>query len=121
VVQKSVLAYNFVKRQRSLFEQVRRDFMGKLSGLKAEGVSTASFYGFTPFTESAILQIIFEEIKRKTIYLEKPPTETQWNGISVEIIEAYRPDSDVLVLMEALPDGWDEKIGTRKVICYPVA
>jgi hypothetical protein len=120
VVRKSIIAYNFVKRQRSLFDQVRRDFLGKLSGLRTEGVKTASFYGWTPFTECAILQIVFEGIQPKTIYLETPETETQWNKIPFEVIEAYRPDADVLVLMEALPASWDEKIETRKVACYPV-
>jgi hypothetical protein len=121
IVQKSILAYNFVKRQSALFEEVRRDFLGKLNGLRTEGVETASFYGWTPFTEPAILQIVFEGIQPKTIYLEKPEIEAQWNRIPFQHISEYQPDSDVLVLMEALPEDWDGKIETRKIICYPVA
>ena len=120
VIQKSLLAYNFVKGQSALYEQVRRDFLGKIRGLKAEGVKTTSFYGWTPFTEPAILQVIYDGIQQKTIYVESVEIDGPWNGIPFELIEAYRPDSDVLVLMEPLPEGWDEKIETKKVVCYPV-
>jgi len=121
IIHKSVLAYNFVKRQSGLYEQARRDFLGKLTGLKAGGVDTVSFYGWTPLTESAILQVVLEGIEPKTIYVRTPGAETHWNRIPLQPISAYTPDSDVLVLMEVLPEGWDEKIETGKIICYPVA
>lgn len=62
VVQKSLLAYNCLKRRSALYEEARNGILHNLKGLRNEGVKSAALYGWTRFTESAMLFLISEGI-----------------------------------------------------------
>lgn len=119
LVQKSVLAYRFLKQQCELYEEVRTEFISKLGALGTEGVKTAGVYGWTPFTESAVLCLILEGVEVSALYVREMESFSQWNRIPCKLIDEFEEDCDVLVLMEPLPKSIDEKISVRKIVCHP--
>jgi len=121
ILEKSVLAYNFLKRQISLYEEARKSLLEQLDGLCAEGIRKAAVYGWTPLTEAGLLYLLSQRIKISALYVEKPNDMTHCNRIPCRTIDEFRNDCDVLVLMEPLPETYQEKVTTRKVACFPVA
>ncbi|MCX5861884.1 MAG: winged helix-turn-helix transcriptional regulator [Deltaproteobacteria bacterium] len=120
VLQKSVLAYNFLKRQRALYDEVRKQLLAQLTGLSEEGVSSVAIYGWTPFTEAAVLFLISEGINITALYAKSLDGVGRYNKIPVRLIAEFQADCQVLVLMEHLPDECKPKIGTRIEECFPV-
>jgi hypothetical protein len=121
ILQKSVLAYNFLKRQSDLYEEVRKDLLRNLRELAAEGIKTVAVYGWTPFTEVAILYLISEGIRVTALYVMKDKAFDSLNRISVKLIDDFEADCEVLVLTERLPDEYQDKISTRKRQCFPAS
>ena len=119
VLQKTHLAYDFLKRQSALYEEVRTHLIEKLKTLAADGIRSASVYGWTPFTETSVLYLTLEGIQVMAIYLDEPGRITQWNRIPFRLIGEFQNDCEALVLMEPLPEGYREKMDVRFVDCYP--
>ena len=119
VVQKSILAYNFLKRQSALYEDVRTGVLRKLRELRAEGVSRVALYGWTPFTEAAMLYLLGEGIRVTALYVRDHIEFDRLNRIPVKSITEFQDDCECLVLTEPLPNEHDEKISTRKMECFP--
>lgn len=120
ILQKSILAYNFLKRQSALYEEVRKGLLEKLSELAGQGVQKVSIYGCTPFTEAAILYLISEGIQVVALYADNAETAGICHKIPFRSIADFRPDCEVMVLMDILPNPWDGKITIRKLACFPV-
>ncbi len=70
ILQKTILAYNFVRRQSALYEEVRKDVLGKLKELAEEGIRKVSVYGWTPFAEAAMLYLVSEGIQVTAVYVD---------------------------------------------------
>ncbi|MGO9117105.1 MAG: winged helix-turn-helix transcriptional regulator [Desulfomonilaceae bacterium] len=120
ILQKSILAYNFLKRQSALYEEVRRDVLGKLKGLAEEGVHRVAVYGRTPFTEGAVLYLVSEGIQVTAVYVDSLEGEGPFlNRIPLLPVSEFQGDCEVLVLMGNLPAEFEEQIDTRRLICYP--
>jgi hypothetical protein len=119
IVQKSILAYNFLKRQSDLYEEVRKDLLRNLKELSAQGVKTVAVYGWTPFTEAAMLYFLGKGIKVTALYVRDNIEFDHLNRIPVKSIMEFQDDCECLVLTEPLPYGHGEKIGTRKLVCFP--
>jgi DNA-binding Lrp family transcriptional regulator len=120
ILQKSILAYNFFKRQSALYDEVRKVLLGKLSALAAQGVQKVSVYGCTPFTEITILYLISEGIQVVALYADQAEAEGIFHKIPFRPIADFQPDCEVLVLVDPLPSFWDDKITIRKLGCFPV-
>ncbi len=120
VLQKSILAYNFFKRQSDLYEHVRNDVLHKLKKLQADGISKVALYGWTPFTESAMLYLMSEGIGVTALYVEDPKGMEHVNRIPVKPIKDFEDDCEVFVLMEPLVDAQQIVAGVKRVICFPV-
>lgn len=120
LLQKSLLAYNFLKQQSALYEEVRKDLLEKLRGLAAEEVRSVSVYGRTPFTEAAILYLISEGIQVTSLYIDSGDGPGTWNRIPLRPIEEFQGDGEVLVLMEPLPPSCEGKITIKKLVCFPL-
>jgi DNA-binding Lrp family transcriptional regulator len=118
VVQKTALAYNFLKRQTTLYQDVRENLLGQLQSLKDEGVRKVSVYGWTPFSESAVLFLISEGVEVTALYVnsrEAMPLSHS-NRIPVKLIAEFEKDSEVIVLLEPLPEELDNnKLGIQKL------
>jgi Mn-dependent DtxR family transcriptional regulator len=120
VLQKSILAYNFFKRQSDLYEHVRNGMLHKLKELQAEGITRVALYGWTPFTESVMLYLMSEGIGVTALYVEEPQGIEHVNRIPVKPISAFCADCEILVLMEPLVDTQKILAGVRQVVCFPV-
>lgn len=120
ILQKTVLAYNFLKRQSALYEEVRKDLLDKLKGLAGENVKSASVYGWTPFTEAAILYLVSQGIQVATIYSENPDCVPFCNRIPIMHIKDFEAECDVLVLLEPLSEEREKQISVRKLVCMPL-
>jgi len=120
LIQKSILAYDFVKTQSALYEEVRTGLLQKLKELGAEGVSRVALYGWTPLTESAMLYLISEGIGVAALYVKDPLGIEHVNRIPVKLISDFQDDCEVLVLMEALPDAQQSVAHVRQMIWFPV-
>jgi len=120
VLQKSVLAYNFMKRQRALYEEVRNGLLKNLRKLSEEGIRKVSLYGWTPFTETAILSLILDGIEVSAIYVDRLNGLDGWNRIPFRSVDDFKDDFEVLVLMEPLPGRIEEKIAVKTLACYPI-
>jgi DNA-binding Lrp family transcriptional regulator len=120
ILQKTVLAYNFLKRQSALYEEVRKDLLEKLKGLAGENTRRASVYGWTPFTEAAILYLISQGIQVGTIYSENPADVPFCNRIPILHIKDFKADCDVLVVLEPLSAEREKQISVRKLVCIPL-
>lgn len=120
VLQKTILAYNFLKRQSALYEEVRNGLLKKIKGLKGEGVEKAAVYGWTPFTETAILSLILEGIKVTAIYVRSMEGVGPWHRIPCRLVSEFEADCQVLLLMEPLAEELAEGISVRKLECHPV-
>ena len=120
VVQQSVLAYNFLKRQRALYNEVRNQLLAKLTALSEEGVTSVAIYGWTPFTEAAILFLISEGMRVTALYTKSVDGIGQYNRIPVKLIGEFQADCQVLVLMEPLPVECKPIITIRIEECFPV-
>jgi predicted transcriptional regulator len=118
ILHKSIVAYNFLKRQRALYDEVRKGLLQKLEQIVSDGVESASVYGWSPFTECAILYLVFGGIKVHAIYVGGPEEVGHWHTIPVRLIDEFQSDCDVLVLMEPLPEGRDTNIRVRLVTCF---
>lgn len=118
-LQKSVLAYNFLRRQKALYEDFRKGLVENLRSLVAENVREVAVYGWTPFTESAILYLISEPIKVRALYVESVAGLCPCNRLPLKPIEKFRDDCEVLILMEPLPRECFE-ISITKIACFPV-
>jgi DNA-binding Lrp family transcriptional regulator len=121
ILQKSTLAYNFLKRQSDLYEEVRKDLLRNLKELADKGIKSVAVYGWTPFTEAAILYLISEGIRVTALYVMKDKAFDSLNRISVKLIDDFEADCEVLVLTERLPDEYQEKISTKKLFCFPAS
>jgi hypothetical protein len=119
VVQKSSLAYNFLKRQSALYEDVRTGVLRKLAVLRAEGVSKVALYGWTPFTEAAMLYLLGEGIGVTALYVRDHIEFDRLNRIPVKSITEFQDDCEYLVLTEPLAAEYQERIVTRRVVCFP--
>ena len=119
VLQKSILAYNFLKRQSDLYEHVRNSMLHKLKELQAEGISKVALYGWTPFTESAMLYLISEGIGVIALYVEDPQGIEHVNRIPVKPISEFQDDCEIFVLMEPLVSVPESMAGVKQVICFP--
>jgi DNA-binding Lrp family transcriptional regulator len=120
LLRKSVLAYNFLRRQSALYEDVRADILKKLKDLAADGVRQVAVYGWTPFTEAAILYLMSEGIKVNALYVSESSKAYPLNRIPLRAIQEFQPEGEALVLLERLPGPWEAKISIRKVACFPV-
>lgn len=120
ILQKSILAYNFLKLQSTLFEEVRKDLLEKLSTLVKEQVRQVSIYGWTPFTEVAILYLVSEGIKVVSLYTDQVEEDSLFLKIPRRSIERFQTDGEILILMEPLPLRYMEKIANRKLTCFPL-
>ncbi len=120
ILQKSILAYNFLKRQSDLYEEVRKDLLRNLRELAAQGVRTVAVYGWTPFTEAAILYLISEGIHVKAIYSENPEDVPYCNRLPILHMNDFDSGCDALVLLEPLPELRDQQINVKKIICLPI-
>jgi DNA-binding Lrp family transcriptional regulator len=121
VVQKSWLAYNFLKRQSALYEEARNGVLHNLKELRSEGVKSAALYGWTPLTESAMLFLISEGIRVTALYVRDAGSFDSLNRIPVRLIDTFESDCEVLLLTEPLPVEYEKKITTRKLICFPAS
>jgi DNA-binding Lrp family transcriptional regulator len=120
ILQKSILAYNFLKRQSALYEEVRKDVLEKLKGLADEGIGKVAIYGRTPFTEAAVLYLVSEGIRVTAVYVDSVDSEgLSFNRIPLRLVSEFDGDCGVLVLMGPLPAELEEKINTRTLVCYP--
>jgi DNA-binding Lrp family transcriptional regulator len=119
VIQKSILAYNFIRRQSALYEEARKGLLGTLKGLRTESVKTVSVYGWTPFTDSAMLFLLSEGVQVSALYIQGSPAFSQLNRVPIRNIEEFEADCEVLVLLERLPVGFEERVKCRKLVCYP--
>ena len=119
-MQKTHLAYDFLKRQSALYEEVRNHVLKRLKSLSADGVRSVSLYGWTPFTETAVLYLTLEGIQVNAIYQEKPGRIAQWNRIPFRLIGEFQEDCEALILMEQLPEGMRARVSARILDCYPV-
>ena len=118
LLQKSVVAYNFLKRQSALFEEVRKDLLGKLQALAAQKVRRVAVYGWTPFTEAAILYLISEGIQVMALYVEDVSVVYP-NRIPLRSLEEFQSECDALVLLEQLPCGQTGMIDIKQVPVFP--
>lgn len=120
ILEKTVLAYNFLKRQSALYEEARKTLLGRLELLKAEGVTKVAVYGWTPFTESGILYLISEAVQVTAIYVPDPLAHSHCNRIPIRRLNEFHGDCEVVALMEAPPPESDAHFGVvKQVICYP--
>lgn len=119
VIEKSVLAYNFLKRQNSLYEEARKGLLDKLQALREEGVQSAAVYGWTPLTEACLLYLISERIEVRGVYVAAPCSIEHCNRIPVRTLDLFADDVEVLVLMEPLPEVHEGRIGVRMVEGFP--
>lgn len=119
VLHKLELAYDFLRQQRALYDEVRNDLPKNREKLVEYRAERASIYGWPPLTETAILYLMLEGISVNTVYVEKVTDFGRWNRVPIRPIEEFDADCDVLVLIEPLPKGVDEKISVRKLECYP--
>ncbi len=119
LLQKSALAYNFLKRQSALYEEVRKALLGKLAALATQGLRQVAVYGWTPFTEAAILYLISEGIQVVALYVEDASTVVPCNRIPLRSLEEFRADCDALVLLERLPGGKEGLIEIKQVPVFP--
>ena len=62
----------------------------KLKELQAEGISRVALYGWTPFTESAMLYLISEGIGVTALYVEDPQGIEHVNRIPVKPISDFQ-------------------------------
>jgi hypothetical protein len=120
ILQKSVLAYDFLKRQSALYEEVRQKVLGKLTGLAEEGVQKVAVYGRNPFTEGAVLYLVSEGIQVTAVYVDSLDGEGPFfNRIPLRPFSEFQDDCEVLVLMGPLPVAFEQKMDARKLVCYP--
>ncbi len=119
VLQKAVLAYRFMVRQRVLYDEVRKGLLNKLRALSDEKVKEVAIVGWTPFTESVILFLISEGIMVKAVYVNEFPGVSHCNRIPLKTIGEFSNDCQALVLLEPLPPGVESGPGTRVVVCFP--
>jgi len=119
VVEKSVLAYNFLKRQHALYAEARKGLLDKLQALRGEGVRRVAVYGWTPLTEACLLYLVSERIKVTAVYLENTAGLTHCNRIPFKTLDQFKGDVDVLVLMEPLPESYEDKVAVRRVVGVP--
>lgn len=119
ILHKSILAYNFLKRQRALYDEVRNGLIRNLEQIVSDGVRSVSVYGWSPFTESAVLYLVSKGIRVNAIYVGGPEEVGHWHTIPMRLIDEFHPDCDVLALMEPLPEGHDMRITVRLVTCFP--
>lgn len=119
MLQKSMLAYSFLKKQTNLYDEVRISLLNKLRTLKQTDTFRVAIFGWTPFTESAMLYLLSEGIQITALYVIEPHAVTECNRIPIRLIDDFVLDCDVLVLMEPLPTGEEEKITVDTLICFP--
>jgi DNA-binding Lrp family transcriptional regulator len=120
LLQKSTLAYNFLKRQNALYEEVRKDLLGKLQSLAADQTQNGAVYGWTPFTESVILYLISEGIEVTALYVDNMEWGPACNRIPYRLLKDFKRDCQILILMEPLPRSFEKTILVKKLICYPL-
>jgi hypothetical protein len=122
ILQKSILAYDFLKRQSALYEEVRKDVLGKLKGLAEQGIQKVAVYGRNPFTEGAMLYLVSEGIQVTAVYVDSLDGEGPFfNRIPLRPLSEFQRDCEVLVLMGPLPAEFKERVSTRTVVCYPAS
>jgi hypothetical protein len=122
VIRKSVLAYNFLVRQSNLYDEVRNGLIKELKNVSARRVKTVSVYGWTPFTETAILFLVLEGIAVQAIYVKRSEdikNLQKWNRIPVKLLDDFEPESEVLILMEMLPRAAKQLSQIETVECFP--
>ncbi len=120
LLQKSVLAYDFLKRQSALYEEARKTLLGKLEALLTQEVLRVALYGWTPFTEAAILYLISEGIQVVALYVDDVSRVYPCNRIPLRSLEEFQADCDALVLLEQLPSDKEGMIAIKQVAGFPV-
>lgn len=120
LLQKTLLAYNFLKRQSALYEEVRKALLGKLKALATQEVQRVAVYGWTPFTEAAILYLISEGIQVVALYVEDVSRVYPCNRIPLRSLDEFQADCDTLVLLERLPSVSAEMLKIQQVACFPM-
>ena len=119
LLQKSILAYNFLKRQSALYEEVRKALLGKLEALATQEVQRVAVYDWTPFTEAAMLYLISEGIQVVALYVEDVSRVYPGNRIPLRSLEEFQADCDALVLLERLPGDKEGMIEIKQVLVFP--
>lgn len=119
LIEKSVLAYNFLKRQHALYGEARKGLLAKLETLGREGVRKVAVYGWTPLTEACLLHLMSQRIKVEAVYVENSVGLTHCNTIPFRTLDQFKGGVDVLVLMEPLPAGYENKTGARQLFGPP--
>lgn len=120
LIQKSILAYDFLKRQSALYEEVRNNLLEKLNDLATQSITQASVYGWTPFTEAAILYLVSSGIQVTSLYVPNLQSGMSCNRLPLKAIHDFQEDAQVLVLLEPLPEGLGEKINIPQIVGYPL-
>ncbi len=122
ILQKSLIAYDFLKRQSALYEEVRKDVLGKLRRLAEEGVQKVAVYGRNPFTEGAMLYLVSEGIQVTAVYVDSLDGEGPFfNRIPLRPLSEFVCDCEVLVLVAPLPSEFEGKVSIRTIVCYPTS
>jgi len=121
ILHKSMLAYNFLKRQSGLYEAVRLRMLDTLKSLAARGLRRVAVYGWTPLTESAILFLISEGVEITAVYVDAPKDmpAAAINRIPFRLLTDCDHDADALVLLERLPVASEAALDLPKIVCYP--
>jgi DNA-binding Lrp family transcriptional regulator len=121
LIEKSILAYNFLKRQHALYAEAREGLLHKLQSLRSEGVRRVAVYGWTPLTEACLLYLLSARIKVTAVYMENTDGLTHCNRIPFRTLDEFKGDVDVLILMEPLPANYEDKFGARQLFGPPTA
>lgn len=121
LVEKSIVAFNFLKKQTALYHEARRGLLEQLEVLRRDGVKRAALYGWTPLTEACLLYLVSERIKPIALYVEAPGKLAHCNKVPVRCIDDFLNDVDALVLMEPLPENVAERVTVKIVQGFPAA
>jgi DNA-binding Lrp family transcriptional regulator len=121
LIEKSVFAYDFLKRQHALYAEARKGLLEKLQALREEGVRRVALFGWTPLTEACLLYLLSERIKVAAVYLEHPIGLTHCNRIPFKTLDQFKGDVEVLILMEPLPASFKDEVGVRQLPGSPAS
>jgi DNA-binding Lrp family transcriptional regulator len=121
ILQKTRLAYYFLKRQSALYDEARLGLLERLKSVKRDDVQNAGVYGWGPFTELAILFLISNGIRVSAVYVEDPKAVpfSQTNRIPLRPVEEMAGDEDLIILLERLPRAVERTVAAPTLVCYP--
>jgi DNA-binding Lrp family transcriptional regulator len=121
ILQKTRLAYHFLKRQSALYDEVRQGLLDKLKTVKQDDVKRVGVYGWGPFTEVAILYLISNGIGVNAVYVEDTDSVSfsQMNRIPLKSVEDLSGEEDLIILLERLPGHVEAEVAAPTMVCYP--